>query len=1406
MNLLQSLNYKYFFFLFFFLYSNLIASEQSFLSEEERRWIQEHPKVILGADKNWPPYDFLGDDSKHTGIAADYLQLISKKSGLSFEVRADTWANVMKQMHNDELDGLACAVKTPQREEFLTFSTPYVSMPLAIIVRDGTFGIKELKDLKGLLVAVNEGSYLHEWLHTKHPEINLFLTTSNAESLEALSFGKVDAYIGNIAVATYIIKENFLTNLKIVNKLDTLTTDTSIAVNKNNKILASIIEKTLKNISFEEQDRIKEKWFKSSVNDEKVNSTPVLSLREKEWIREHPIVKVGGGPDWAPFDFVDFNGKYTGFSKSYLDLISEKTGLEFEVIVDKWSNNLKKIKEGKVDLLHAIYFTEERAKSMDFSVPYFEMLDYFFVREDVHVETLEDLNGKRVAIPKDFAHENILKKEFPLLKIVEVGTFSEAIDAVIQKDADVLFDTYASIQYALFKDNITTIVPFKSYRMKKSLKLHMATPKDNPELLSIINKALISVNDEEKQAIKKRWFSEYAKGTKDKVILNKEEIEWIKNHPEVTYSEINWKPMSIIENETMVGIINEYLELITENTGINFKYVPSASWPKVIEKFKKKEIDIIPGIGASDYETKLGLTSDVFANFPFVLVTRNTQAFISDISELEGKSIAVPKYWTSYNYLKEQQPNIKVIETKNVFEALDLVKDGKADAFMGHMAIGMYYVGTYYPKLLHIAGRVNYNFNHKILLHDDDKILLGIINKVFRSMSESDKREINSRWLHVKVDEARDYSLFYQIGFVLLIAILGTAYWNRKLTKEINTRKQIEQNLKDSEAQMRTLIDNIPLHVIVSSFDGKAYLANKQTLVDYEAENLDLDTVNVKEYYADENEREEVLQELQNKGFVDKKIVKFKRPSGIYSMMFSLLPIRYENRDMLLSISVDLTQRLEMEKSLQEAKEVAERANKSKSEFLANMSHEIRTPMNAIIGFTELLNEQLSEPRLKSYVKTIQTASSTLLTLINDILDLSKIEAGKLKISKVPTDIERLADEVAAIFTMNIRAKGLDLFVKVDDSIPKSLLLDEIRLRQILLNLIGNSVKFTQSGYIKLTIQAVNIDEHLSKLDLEISIEDTGKGIEKSQLSEIFKEFEQSEGQDSRKFGGTGLGLSISQRLATMMGGEISVESEAGEGSTFTVKLFNVDISSIVSEKRVHQEMLKDSSKILFKKAKVLVVDDVADNRELIIKNFEDTDIEVVSAINGLEAIEVYNKEKPDLILMDIRMPVMDGYEAAVEIKKLSNVPIVALTASVMQDEYERSKRENFDGFLRKPVLRYDLFNELSKFLEFEKMDVGVVDEGISFSLSEKAKLNFSHILELLSTDIKKLHLRAISTNNISDIKLFAAELSALALKFDINVIDSYASKLYEAIDAFDIQLMEEILGSYDELLEKLSN
>ncbi|MFT5661073.1 MAG: two-component system sensor histidine kinase EvgS, partial [Sulfurimonas sp.] len=294
-----------------------------------------------------------------------------------------------------------------------------------------------------------------------------------------------------------------------------------------------------------------------------------------------------------------------------------------------------------------------------------------------------------------------------------------------------------------------------------------------------------------------------------------------------------------------------------------------------------------------------------------------------------------------------------------------------------------------------------------------------------------------------------------------------------------------------------------------------------------------------------------------------------------------------------------------------------------------------------------------------------------------------------------------------------------------------------------------------------------------------------------------------SEGQDSRKFGGTGLGLSISKRLCEMMDGKISVKSQERKGSIFTVHLYNIDISSMLDEKRVDGELAQDMRNIIFEKATILVVDDIQDNRDLIVKNFEDTNIEIITAVNGLEAIEMYKQEKPNLILMDIRMPIMDGYEAAAAIKKIDNVPIIALTASVMEDEYEKLKRKNFDDYLRKPVLRNDLFSALSNYLAYERLEVEDQEEE-PIPLSDKARNNLQEIQRALAEDILPIHTLALKNNNIQDIKTLASQVSGLASSYDVEVLDIYASKLYEAIDAFDIMKIETLLKDFNFIDEQL--
>jgi PAS domain S-box-containing protein len=713
---------------------------------------------------------------------------------------------------------------------------------------------------------------------------------------------------------------------------------------------------------------------------------------------------------------------------------------------------------------------------------------------------------------------------------------------------------------------------------------------------------------------------------------------------------------------------------------------------------------------------------------------------------------------------------------------------------------------------LHIAGRVAYKFNHKILIQKEDKVLQGIINKVIDSMDEKRKLDIKEKWLQVAVNEVQDYTLLYQIISVFVLFLLGTFYWNRRLTREIRERKKIEQRLESEKENFKLLFEKVSNGNLIIQ-NGHFINANDAALKMLGIKDIKilLDSSPSKwspEFQADgssSNKKSlEYMRECLEKGSSRFEWLHHDVDGKEFWVDVGLTKIQYENSEAIYVVWHDINEQKSLHNKLILAKKSAEAANKSKSEFLANMSHEIRTPMNAIIGFTELLNEQLTEPRLRAYTKTIQSAGNSLLTLINDILDLSKIEAGKLEIKRTPTNLFNLINEISSIFTMSVKNKGLELIVDVSEDIPQSLLIDEVRLRQILFNLIGNAVKFTQEGFIKLSVDIFNVDEHLSKLDVEIRVEDSGIGIPKSQIEKIFKQFEQTDGQDSRKFGGTGLGLSISKRLSEMMGGKISVISKEEGGAIFTVQLFHIDISSIIPQSL--ESSSEDSETIVFEKAKVLVVDDIENNRELIIKNFENSALEIVTANDGIEALKAFKELSPDLVLMDIRMPNMDGYEAAKEMKKISaDIPIIALTASVMQGEHERLQSRDFDGYLRKPVLKQELFKELSRFLAFKALlheDKSSTQE--SFELNSKAKESIEEILEHITSLIVPLHRKVIKTNNISDVEKFAKSVSLLAEEYEIAFLKNYSDKLFNAVDVFDILEIQKLTKEFPNLLEKL--
>ncbi len=484
------------------------------------------------------------------------------------------------------------------------------------------------------------------------------------------------------------------------------------------------------------------------------------------------------------------------------------------------------------------------------------------------------------------------------------------------------------------------------------------------------------------------------------------------------------------------------------------------------------------------------------------------------------------------------------------------------------------------------------------------------------------------------------------------------------------------------------------------------------------------------------------------------------------------------------------------------AKEKAEAASRAKSVFLANMSHEIRTPLNAVIGFSELLAAQVSDKKQKSWLTAIRTSGKSLLILINDILDLSKIEADKLHIQVGPCSVRSIVHDMEKVFSIQAAGKKVRFFIHMDDSLPEVLLLDGIRLRQVLLNIVGNAVKFTAEGHVLVSVHWVERPGLYGKA-LHLSVEDTGIGIPEKDIHRIFEAFEQRTGQDSSVYGGTGLGLAISRRLVEMMNGSIWVESHVNQGSTFHILIRDVEISSGAVPRPVEPS----ARHIRFETGTVLVVDDMDSQRSLLGSWLSQINLTAVMARDGRDALDQARALTPDLILMDIRMPGMDGLTAAKRLKEepvTRHIPIVAVTASSPGENARTITDSSFDDYLFKPI-------DIDRFLAVLARHLKIGPEtsmtgGSAEDLTPQARIILPGVSRILENEFTERWGRFRHQPPMDTVRAFGEEIRDLGLDHGIGMLSTYGEDLITHVDAFDVAQMQATIDAFPGLVQTLKN
>ena len=565
-------------------------------------------------------------------------------------------------------------------------------------------------------------------------------------------------------------------------------------------------------------------------------------------------------------------------------------------------------------------------------------------------------------------------------------------------------------------------------------------------------------------------------------------------------------------------------------------------------------------------------------------------------------------------------------------------------------------------------------------------------------------RAVQSRGFESQLQDAeqmRAYQTWFLFGILAMVVVVAL-YGNRlsrAAHETISTIATQARNLADREARLRTIFNSAAEGIVTITEQGIVESCNQATLDLFQLPGdriigSPLEDLLERRVSAGEDARTARIRNVDSLVGTRQELVAYRLDGSQVIVDFAAAEVRFPDHRVITGILHDITEQKLSEAQLEQARFVAESATKARTLFLANMSHEIRTPMTSILGFAELLADpdQLPEERSRC-VETIRSNADHLLALINDILDLSRIEAGRMTLETARCCPAQIVNEVVSLMRDRAANKGLDLNIVFDSPVPEFIHSDPVRLRQILINLIGNAVKFTRDGSVRVQLRFDS--EMLAQPRLMFRVIDTGIGIATAQQSRLFRAFTQADNSTTREFGGTGLGLAISKRLVELLGGTISVLSAEGLGATFE---FDIPTGPIEGTPMIDSPEIATSSPrsaprmtadVLQVAAEVLLVEDGPDNRRLISHHLKKAGVQVTTAENGQLAIEaVDRREKPfDLILMDMQMPVLDGYSTTTELRKCGyEGEIVALTAHAMTGDRERCLEAGCDGYLTKPI------------------------------------------------------------------------------------------------------------------------
>ncbi|MCO7612755.1 transporter substrate-binding domain-containing protein [Pseudomonas chlororaphis] len=1027
----------------------------------------------------------------------------------------------------------------------------------------------------------------------------------------------------------------------------------------------------------------------------------VLSEDDWHWLRQkHRLVLGVSASSFPPLDTIFNSQEYEGITADVVTLIAQLLNVEVQVLaLPDRASALAALESGQIDLLSSSNSFERDSPFVALSKPYVKDRPALFRRQGDTRTFADDLSGLRVATPADYLQLPELQARFPAAKFVPMKSHMESMAALAFGPADLYLGDNLST-FSMINRNF-----FNDIRLERFLDVDtggfgFAIHQENQRLLRIINTVIDRLGEDRLLAIVKRWSGGDVALTDRKLALTPQENRWIQRHPVVRLV-INddLAPIAYYNTDgNFNGIVADLLSMISLRSGLQFEVQRKGSFPSIMEALKNKEADLAILTASADRETFLRF-SRPFGSTSFALVTKvRSENDTTDLASLQGKRLAIAEGHVLFDKIKKDFPQIQMVSASTTLDAMSLVNDNKADAAIVSLSIGRYYIGRLYDQKLKVANIIdNGQATGNFAMRRSDTELQSILDKALLSIPPDELIAVSNRWranAAMSGQTWRDYrGVIASVVAGSLLVLLMALGWIFHLRRQIGKRVAAEQALVDQLALMQALSNGMPHPVYMRDRDGYMLSCNDSYLeavgltrtqvLGKTAEQVFDTNCNLlpdfhKGYLKAMDEDRVITQSCAlklhgNVRWIDHWTQPFHDASG--------------NVKGVICGWLDITEHRRLVAELEAAKNMADEASRTKTTFLASMSHEIRTPMNAVIGILELVLKRGERGTFdQAGIEIAYSSAKSLLGLIGDILDIARIESGRLSLSPKRANLRELMESVALVFEGLSRQKGLDLKLDIDSSTNCDVLVDPLRFKQVLSNLLSNAIKFTDEGSVKVQIRGETMEP--GRLNVHLLIEDSGIGISSEDQQKLFKPFAQTtqgvrKGQD-----GAGLGLLISRSLCELMGGRLTMTSARGQGTQVRVDLLLNILEPVESYQLDGVKALPDVARSL----KVLVVDDHAMNREILRQQMHFLGHEVVEADNGSVALDKWRKGGFDVVLTDCHMPLMSGPELAKAIRQEERehqqgaCVILGLTADAQPEEIERSIQAGMNDCLIKPI------------------------------------------------------------------------------------------------------------------------